>query len=67
MVFSLAALLPGCGGPTILTAVPGAGGLDPGQSVLVDDGRCASGQVSKVTGASTLTGTRTFSCVAKPK
>jgi hypothetical protein len=67
MLFSLVALLPGCGGPTILTAVPGGGGLDPGQSVLVDDGKCPAGQLSKVTGAASLTGSRTFSCVPKPK
>ena len=66
MLFSLVALLPGCGGPRILTAAPGGGGLDPGQSVLVDDGRCPAGQLSRVTGAASLTASRTYSCVAKP-
>ncbi len=60
-------MLAGCGGPTILATVPGGGGLEAGQSVLVDDGRCPTGQVSKVTGASSLTGSRSYACVPKPK
>ena len=56
----------GCGGPTILTSEPGGGGLARGESVLVDDGKCPAGQVNQVTGAPTLTGTRSYACVAKP-
>ncbi len=59
--------LAGCGGPTILSAEPGGGALDSGKSVLVDDGTCPTGQVNKVTGAATLTGSRSYTCVAKPK
>ncbi|WP_158742865.1 DUF6719 family protein [Acidisphaera sp. L21] len=66
LLLAMTTLLSGCGGPTILATVPGGGGLAPGQSVLVDDGRCPTGQLSKVTGAKSLTGSRTFTCVAKP-
>ena len=60
-------MLSGCGGPTILSAAPGGGGLEPGKSVLVDDGKCPAGEVSKVTGATSLTGSRGYACVTKPK
>ena len=60
-------VLSGCGGPSILATAPGGGGLEAGQSVLVDDGRCPTGQVSKVTGASSLTGSRSYACVPRPK
>ena len=68
-VLLLAALgmLAGCGGPTILSAAPGGGGLGPGESVLVDDGKCPAGQVNKVTGAASLTASRSYACVPKPK
>ena len=53
-------------GPDILSSEPGAGYLGNGQSVLVDDGRCPAGQVSKVTGPANLTAQRTYACVRKP-
>jgi hypothetical protein len=65
---ALAALvlcLSGCG-PDMLTSEPGAGYIANGQSVLVDDGRCPAGQVSKVTGPANLTSGRTYACVRKP-
>ena len=51
----------------MLTHEPGGGYLGNKQSVLVDDGRCPAGQVSKVTGAASLTAERTYACVPKPK
>ena len=64
---ALLALPVGCGGPTLLSTPPGGGGLAPGDSVLVDDGKCPTGQVSKVTGAATLTASRQYACVPKPR
>lgn len=64
---TLLALVAGCGGPTVLSSAPGGGGLAAGESVLVDDGRCPTGQVSRVTGAATLTGPRQYDCAPKPK
>ncbi len=58
--------LAGCGGPDILKTEPRLGSLPKGDSVLVDDGRCPAGQVSKVTGAESLTTPRSYSCVKKP-
>lgn len=55
-----------CGGSGLLTTEPGGGYLASGESVLVDDGRCPAGQVSKVTGPVSLTASRTYACVAKP-
>ena len=68
-VLLLAAIgaLSGCGGPTIFAAEPGGGGLEAGKSVLVDDGKCPAGEVTKVTGATALTGSRSHACVPKPK
>ncbi len=66
IVLSLATLvLSGCGSG-LLTKEPGGGYLANGSSVLVDDGRCPKGQVSKVTGPVSLTAGRTYACVAKP-
>ena len=65
----LGVLLPclaGCGGSDLPLKEPTGGLLDPGQSVLVNDGRCPAGQVSKVTAPTSLTGTRTYSCVKAP-
>ncbi len=59
-------LVAGCGGPTILKTEPVGGAIGTGDSVLVDDGRCPSGQLSKITGPKTLTGSRTYACVPKP-
>ena len=68
LLFAVVALLAGCGGgPTILSTQPGGGGLPPGETALVDDGKCPTGQVDKVTGAATLTGSRSYSCVPRPK
>ena len=55
-----------CGGNGLLTTEPGGGYLAQGESVLVDDGRCPAGQVSKVTGPASLTASRTYACVPKP-
>ena len=62
---ALTLLLTGCG-PDLLSAEPPPGTLPNRASVLVDDGRCPAGQVSKVTGPTSLTGTRSYACVAKP-
>ena len=67
VLVAVVGMLSACGGPTILTAVPGGGGLEPGKSVLVDDGKCPAGEVDKVTGATSLTGSRSYACVPKPK
>ena len=67
LLFLAAGLLSGCGGPDILSAPPGGGALEAGQSALVDDGRCPTGQISKVTGAASLTASRTSVCVTRPK
>ena len=53
-------------GNGVLTTEPGGGYLANGESVLVDDGRCPAGQVSKVTGPVNLTAPRTYACVKKP-
>ena len=53
-------------GSDMLTSEPGAGYIGNGQSVLVDDGRCPAGQVSKITGPVNLTAQRTYACVKKP-
>ena len=50
----------------MLTSEPGAGYIANGDSVLVNDGRCPAGQVSKVTGPVNLTSGRTYACVPKP-
>ena len=55
-----------CSSP-MLTKEPGGGYIANGESVLVDDGRCPAGQVSRVTGPASLTAQRTYACVAKPK
>ena len=57
--------LAGCGS-SMRTSEPGPGYLANGESVLVDDGRCPAGQVSRVTGPASLTGTRSYACVPKP-
>ena len=67
LLFTAIALLSGCGGPDIASTAPGGGGLEAGQSVLVDDGKCPTGQVNKVTGAPSLTASRSYVCVARPK
>ncbi len=67
LFFTVIGLLAGCGGPDVLSTAPGGGGLAPGQSALVDDGKCPTGQVSKVTGAASLTASRSYACVPKPK
>ncbi len=54
-------------GRDMLTKEPGGGYLAKGESVLVDDGRCPAGQVSRVTGPASLTAQRTYACVTKPK
>jgi hypothetical protein len=59
-------VLSACGGPDILKTEPLAGELPPHTSVLVDDGRCPAGQLSKVTGPASLIASRTYACVAKP-
>ena len=64
-VFASLLALAACG-PDLLTSEPGPGYVDNGQSVLVDDGRCPAGQVSKVTGPANLTARRTYECVRKP-
>ncbi len=64
-----AAMLPmlfGCGS-AMLTREPSPGTLADEQSVLVDDGRCPAGQVSRVTGPANLTASRTYACVPKPR
>ena len=53
-------------GSDMLTKEPGGGYIANGESVLVDDGRCPAGQVSKVTGPVNLTAQRTYACVRKP-
>lgn len=53
-------------GSDMLNKEPGGGYIGRGESVLVDDGRCPAGQVSKVTGPATLTAKRSYSCVPKP-
>ena len=58
--------LAGCGSD-IPTVEPGGGYLGAGESVLVDDGRCPAGQLSKVTGPASLTAQRTYACVPKSK
>ncbi len=65
-ILTILLCLAGCGSD-MLTREPGGGYLNNGQSVLVDDGRCPAGQVSKVTGAANLTAERTYACVSKPK
>ena len=67
LLLTMAGMLAGCGGPTVLSTAPGGGGLEAGQSVLVDDGKCPAGQVNKVTGAASLTASRNYACVPKPK
>ena len=65
---TMAALIPllaSCGSD-MLTAEPPPGTLANGHSALVNDGRCPAGQVSKVSAPTTLTGTRSYACVAKP-
>jgi len=50
---SVVALLLMCGAATaqeLLKREPPQGGLNPGQKVLVDNGRCPKGQVQEVTG-----------------
>jgi hypothetical protein len=64
-IVALALCLSGCG-PDMLTSEPGAGYIANGDSVLVNDGRCPAGQVSKVTGPANLTSERTYACVPKP-
>ena len=66
VVLALVAALGGCGGPDILKAEPPGGAMSKGDSVLVDDGRCPKGQLSKVTAPATLTSSRSYACVAKP-
>ena len=53
-------------GSDMLTKEPGGGYIGKGDSVLVDDGRCPAGQVSKVTGPANLTAQRSYACVPKP-
>ncbi len=65
-ILSLLLCLSACGGSDMLTKEPGGGYLANGESVLVDDGRCPAGQVSKVTGPVNLTAERTYACVPKP-
>ena len=57
--------LAGCGSD-MPTKEPGPGYIANGESVLVNDGRCPAGQVSKITGPKTLTAERTYACVPKP-
>ena len=66
-IATLLALLLGLSacGSDMPTREPGPGYLAKGQSVLVDDGRCPAGQVSKVTGPANLTAERTYACVRK--
>ena len=58
-----------------LSAEPPPGGLRAGESVLVDDGSCPSGQIKQVTGGGNISlssgekrsgGTRTRRCVKRP-
>ena len=66
VALAIAVALGGCGGPDILKAEPPGGAMTKGDSVLVDDGRCPKGQLSKVMAPATLTSSRTYACVAKP-
>ena len=65
LIIAASVCLSGCGSD-MLTKEPGPGYIGNGQSVLVDDGRCPAGQVSRVTGPKSLLAERTYACVAKP-
>ena len=65
-VLLLCVLLSACGSSELPLQEPSGGTLAAGESALVNDGKCPAGQVNKVTGPSTLTGTRTYSCVKRP-
>ncbi len=68
---ALAIALGGCMvKPEVVSVEPPAGGLRSGQTVLVDDGKCPAGQITRVTGGDSMgvvTGitTRRRECVAR--
>lgn len=63
-------LAAGCA-PEVLSTAPGPGMLRAGQVVLVDDGRCAPGLVSRITVGTNMSGGgpdagRSRACVPRP-